>query len=125
MRKHMFLVEWERKGRVVEPTVSSYAACDWPLPGDMNTIADAAALRAMTDDECITPEVKRFCSAWMPMNLRCRYGNEVRGPFMINDEHHVINTREELETFVKSLDDESLEAYRMNGRPRMQINGRR
>ena len=112
MRKHLFLMGWEREGRTSRRVFEAYISCIWPLHEDANERGDAKALLAMIDGEAnLAPDVKQFCDSYFPMTLRCRYaGADVTGPYLINDTAEEY-TRETLEKFLDSLDDDQLKRY--------------
>lgn len=86
MKKHLFVLSWTVRDGKAKRCFDCYMACEWPF-GPEATWKDVKAMAAMADNEGYPEEVKRFCTAVFPMQLRSRYaGNGATGLYLINDE---------------------------------------
>lgn len=113
MRKHAFLIRWVRDGRIVRPVLDAYVTCIWPLGPEDTDNKSAQALVAMLDGaENLPPDVLRFCSHYMALELRMRYANagEMTGPYIINDVEDFY-TDQSIQEWLQSATDAEIHCY--------------
>jgi len=118
----MFLMTWYREDRTLKRVFDTYVCCDWPLHETANQKGDAEAMIAMIDGyENLPEDVKQFCNAFNGMHLRRRYGNDVTGPYLVNDVDDAFD-RDTLEEYLDTLSDAELNKFHYS---QVRFSGRR
>ena len=113
MKKHLFLLGWEREDRVVKRRFEMYIACGWPSPPDA-TWKDVEAMAVMADGEGLPTLVEQMCYAVFPMTLRARYaGDGVTGPYVVDDPEDL--TQEQLLERLEAMDNEEVKRLLYRG----------
>jgi len=119
MRKHLFTIRWERKGREAFPVFEFLFSFDWPdsIPPN-EAIAAAARILGTTQQKMIDKQVAGLpanaaeAMRMLPgLHLRARYSPETMGPYIIPDPDKLLS--EELLLTWVAHNEEKLKEYKV------------
>lgn len=123
IRKHIFTVRWERRGWEAVPTFERYTFCDWPedMP-DNDALPAIGVLTGRDPHEYMTSLLPQDCkealSVLAGMEVRCRYSNDTKGPYIIDDPESLFD-EDLLLMVVAHASDKELDGYHMRRRKRV------